>query len=509
MAATQLLERLQAAAVWVRSDDVEYSLTQSRACAALTQGLRLTTQDVILITQAVSAVQWARPEHGAAIMDRVAKSSIAGLAGGRAKQQNFEALHYFLGPSMWGVLVSKDYECKPKVDVLCDHAFVLGLRNPTEPTFQKMTALVLLCHEGSLAARALGPARLQDMLKLMKDSFRKIAKNAEKPEERILQLPTSALELSHSYRATWEQCFGNGKEQPTQPQVLESDLNSLARRICMRDRGSRARLAVAPLAAPAGDGGMGQMLQFLHQMLQPLMTQAAGVGSPNRSQEPAINAGEIPLHFFHKARSCSFAGAPPGICAAPEGSAEAAASAPPAGSSASRALEMEQLKAEGRGSAAELGKDSGANLEATQPAVKTEDKGSEPVTPKSPEEAAALLMKTLDERKAEKAEEKAKAKAAAKASMKRPAAADESIGKKAKTEDGFPPPSWYDAKSRHHILYKSGYVGKGSTKTLTYRSDAEKADRIKQAEALVKEPPSLCQMQYIFECSLKFDPPKF
>ena len=118
---------------------------------------------------------------------------------------------------------------------------------------------------------------------------------------------------------------------------------------------------------------------------------------------------------------------------------------------------------------------------------------------------ACLVRCTLGARKAEKAEEKAQAKAAAKAAiMKRPAAADESIGKKAKTVDGFPPPTWYDAQSRHHILFKTGYVGKGSTKTLTYHSDAEKADRIKQAEVLVKDPPPLCQMQYIFECSLKF-----
>ena len=104
---------------------------------------------------------------------------------------------------------------------------------------------------------------------------------------------------------------------------------------------------------------------------------------------------------------------------------------------------------------------------------------------KTPEEAAKILLSTIGARKAD---DKA-AKAAA--MMRRPAAADsKGMAKKPKTakeEDGVPAPTWYDAKSRHHILFKTGFTGKGSTKTLTYHSEAEKAERIKEAEDLVKE----------------------
>ena len=73
--------------------------------------------------------------------------------------------------------------------------------------------------------------------------------------------------------------------------------------------------------------------------------------------------------------------------------------------------------------------------------------------------------------------------------MKRPAAAGTAapVAKKYKSPPGVHAPSWHDAKCRSCILYLSGLKGKGSTRTLSYKTEAQKKEQIKVAEKLVEE----------------------
>ena len=74
--------------------------------------------------------------------------------------------------------------------------------------------------------------------------------------------------------------------------------------------------------------------------------------------------------------------------------------------------------------------------------------------------------------------------------MKRPAGAatpDDAAGPAAKkAATTTPVPSYYDAKSRHHILFKTGLTGKGQTKTLSYSNEKERLAQISEAKRLVK-----------------------
>ena len=495
--AQQLLERLQAARIL--TEDAPSSARQSAACVAMVDGLRLTTSDVIAITGAVSAVPWALPEHGTQIMDRVAMCRIDGLSSvGRAKQQNFEALSYFLTPNMWRVLLHDGYEMTGKLRILCDHAYGLGLTNPSEPTYQRMAALLIVAHHGPMASRTVPQQALQEMLASCKEEWRKTVRGGrrnEKMEQRIAQLPASALELKESHPFIFNRVFGDGPH-PLPPQVTDMDLQATARRIWMRRSGGAHAAATPPT-----DGNMSQMFQFMQSML-PLMN-VGGNRSSNREHQSGIAAGDIPIQFFQQARGGAATRALTESAGAPAGSAARAASAPAgaeamasatAGVAAAASATMgdERREPPALEPAPAVKHEATLEVKREEPTTAVKEPVHEPVRQKTPEEAAAILLSTIGARKAEdKAAAKAGAAAAkAGAAMKRPAGADKGMAKKPKTappEDGVAAPSWYDAKSRHHILFKTGFTGKGSTKTLTYHSEAEKAERIEEAKALVKE----------------------
>ena len=105
-----------------------------------------------------------------------------------------------------------------------------------------------------------------------------------------------------------------------------------------------------------------------------------------------------------------------------------------------------------------------------------------------------VLADALKSRKVEKD--------AACAAMKRPAAAPAMAaggdakklkkepgakGAAVKPEPGMKDPSWHDAKSRHCILFLTGYKGPGSTKTLTCHNEKERLQCIADAKALVQD----------------------
>ena len=104
---------------------------------------------------------------------------------------------------MWRVLLNDQYELAAKVRLVCDHAFVLGLRNPSEPTYQKMAALLLVAHHGPMGARALSQQVLQDVLGQAKDQWKKNRKTREQLEERARETGNpAAARISGLYVAS-------------------------------------------------------------------------------------------------------------------------------------------------------------------------------------------------------------------------------------------------------------------------------------------------------------------
>eukprot|EP00974_Lingulodinium_polyedra_P061029 5885558-Lingulodinium_polyedra.AAC.1 len=83
----------------------------------------------------------------------------------RRTQQNFEHIDNYLIERTWtDASTNKDLA----VDRLAAFAVGLGLRNPTEPTSQRVTALFLLCDEGQASAMAMQPAHAREFYNIAK-----------------------------------------------------------------------------------------------------------------------------------------------------------------------------------------------------------------------------------------------------------------------------------------------------------------------------------------------------
>ena len=105
------------------------------------------------------------PSDRDALLKRVAASPGATSAPGlvsRRKQQNFTHIGHYLSERTWAEIAS--YKGLA-MDISDASVVALGLRTPTEPTIQKLTACLVLCMEGQAPAMAMQPAYLHEFSK--------------------------------------------------------------------------------------------------------------------------------------------------------------------------------------------------------------------------------------------------------------------------------------------------------------------------------------------------------
>lgn len=109
------------------------------------QGASLTCEQAGALLAKLKANLWDNQQIVSlkqAIADRIGAEPSA--AKGRQSQQDYRALPYYLDKSWWEILLKRK-PCPETVERLCCHASNLGLRNPTEPTYGMILALVFCC----------------------------------------------------------------------------------------------------------------------------------------------------------------------------------------------------------------------------------------------------------------------------------------------------------------------------------------------------------------------------
>ena len=109
------------------------------------QGVSLTCEQAGALLAKLKANLWDNQQIVSlkqAIADRIGAEPSAVM--GRQSQQDYRALPYYLDKSWWEILLKRK-PCPETVERLCCHASNLGLRNPTEPTYGMILALVFCC----------------------------------------------------------------------------------------------------------------------------------------------------------------------------------------------------------------------------------------------------------------------------------------------------------------------------------------------------------------------------
>ena len=94
---------------------------------------------------------------------------------GRLKLQDYAALNNYFTKAQWFQLLSDDLGHDDKLQLICDHAVALGLRNPTEITMRAIAALFLLSSDGHAKARVMSPGFKNQMFRHSKRLFKALS----------------------------------------------------------------------------------------------------------------------------------------------------------------------------------------------------------------------------------------------------------------------------------------------------------------------------------------------
>ena len=135
-----------------------------------------------------------------AIADRIGAEPSA--VKGRQRQQDYRALPYYLDQAWWEVLLKR----KPSLETLeklCHHASNLGLRNPTEPTYGMLLALVF-CSDPAVI---LPDVEKWNLLQEQKYRMKKIFSGCSAPVQFLEVLPRDVASMPGSLL---DQAFPHG-----------------------------------------------------------------------------------------------------------------------------------------------------------------------------------------------------------------------------------------------------------------------------------------------------------
>ena len=206
------------------------------------------------------------------IMSAVAKrvgGEVAGVRGQRAKLQNFSCLANYFLEEQWSTMMTTPQKEDPLRTVMC-HAAQLGLRYPTEGTWQYIAAVYLLVQNEPEVITAMTPTAKHEVLKHVKRAGRRLLAPGTVD---IPVLPDSPQEYSRLYPSQFKSVYGT--MQPI-GQPFGMALGMVAGSICMRVSGSAMTAPVLPCAR--GQDEVASQTMQCQQMMMKCMMAMMGQG---------------------------------------------------------------------------------------------------------------------------------------------------------------------------------------------------------------------------------------
>lgn len=229
----------------------------------------MTVAEAGAVASAIIGGPWP-PEVSSGLLEVAARKSVrpaggeASLPSMRRPLQDFRRVVAYINAKTW---VSLQSEATPerKLDILLDHLLQLGLRLPTEATFQVVTALFLAVTEGLERATGQGPAVKYNTLQFIKKGFKRCVRNSVEPPIWIAELPCDPRDCRSSFPAVWAVAFPEG-EFPVACPIDAVGFGALVGSVPMR----KTHKSMGPAPTTCGDAQMAPMVQMMQMMFQHL-----------------------------------------------------------------------------------------------------------------------------------------------------------------------------------------------------------------------------------------------
>jgi hypothetical protein len=137
--------------------------------------LSLSVTDANQIIAAIKSAPWPEDALQNMLGEVASKTSVGGSStkAHRSAQQDFTHISKHLPAKFWTILLADNQGFGTKSELLLQHCCNMGLRNPSEPTFQALTGILLGSHEGVTEALNKTPTSKHACYTSVKSVFKK------------------------------------------------------------------------------------------------------------------------------------------------------------------------------------------------------------------------------------------------------------------------------------------------------------------------------------------------
>ena len=198
--------------------------TQGEVFLASLQGANLTLEQCCALTKVLR--ESALPDKlRTKLLGAVAnQTSAVPSVGGRVRLQNFEAISNYFTTEQWFCFSDLNVATEAKLDLLLDASVHLGLRNPTERTFQMLARLHQLAAQGPDKTRLMSFEQRFAAVQYAKRTLRRKTSSLPAPYKYIPTLPEDPADFQDDCPDIYTAVFGtnNPVRCPIPPATLQA-----------------------------------------------------------------------------------------------------------------------------------------------------------------------------------------------------------------------------------------------------------------------------------------------
>ena len=278
--------------------------------------MSLSVSDANEIISALRSAPWPADILNTMLAEVASKTTAGG--GGmphRLAMQDFKHMSVYLPAKLWTILQA-DSELTSKIELLLQHACNMGLRTPSEPTFQALTGILLGAHEGVTEAINKCSQSKYAVYTSMKSMFKKTQQGLGVTSW-IHPLPATIAEFRAKYPEAFAQIFSS--DPPSTCPLDSIGLKNLIDSVPMRKTHRQVSQSLKAVAvASDASSMMMQMWQMMMQQQQHLLQQPQG-GTPLNIQflKPNIGGQAVDSGHSDSSRSSRSAEQKPKLALAP------------------------------------------------------------------------------------------------------------------------------------------------------------------------------------------------
>ena len=229
------------------------------------QSRRFTPAEAEQLAEALNSIQWDPVELVELQAELLSKDtdSLTGLS--RRPLQDYTSMHNFMTTDVWDRLQSKERQQRDGLDVLLLFAIRLGLRCPTEATYQTIACIHMLAQDGLSNVQQMTLDQRLAQVRSVKSCFR----NALNHAVDVLRVHVLRLDdLEEKHPDIWLQVFGDGN--PVSSRITWQDLSQCMLMTPMRAsrRASVPTIQIETPLATQAQNFASFMQSQMHQMQQ-------------------------------------------------------------------------------------------------------------------------------------------------------------------------------------------------------------------------------------------------